>query len=184
MAPGVFIHGGIMDLPKKIFISRRDIMRYKIIFPGELYEDGKEKEVILKPGVAYKTEDKKELEFVANNCKGLGIATMSDLREIKDFIANVQLPELDDPNLTKEKAAKFVWKDEHEDEIVKALKDHGYIVEKIIDVEPEPTEPEPVPEVVEEVVEEAINPFVCDICGKVCKTAAGLKAHMRSHKES
>jgi len=109
--------------PLTFYIVSPEVVRYSLKFP----DTGKI--LILHRGDAYTTEDKTEQEFLSQQ-KYLGVRRFND-KEFRmwatlqfDRIPTVYNALIKD----KKDVEEFVWSSEFENEVIKNLKERGYIV--------------------------------------------------------
>ena len=108
-----------MQIPKKIYISGYDIVSMNLTMPNG-------KKFRMKRGDSFITSDPEELDFFSKQ-KGIAVADI-DIKELKRFIAQVEIPIIENTLITSENADKFKWNTEEEAMVVEKLKERGYTV--------------------------------------------------------
>jgi len=108
--------------PLTFYIVSPEVVKYTLKIP----DTGKI--IILRKGEEYSTEDKHEQDFLSQQ-KYLGVKRLSD-KEFRvwatlqfDKIPTVYNGNISDPKDVEE----FVWSSEFENEVIKKLKERGYI---------------------------------------------------------
>ena len=111
-----------MNLPKKVVLSKVEIMRYEIKFPS-----GK-KLVLGRDNPQYITDDMDELDFLSRQ-KGVAIIDLNDM-EFKNWMTKQpkERPDVRNKNLTPDDIREFKWTTDLEEEAISHLKSKGYSV--------------------------------------------------------
>ena len=108
-----------MQIPKKVYLIGYDVVSMKLTMPNG-------KKFILKRGDVITTSNPEELDFFSKQ-KGLMIVDI-DIKELRKYIAQVNIPVIENTLITPETADKFKWNTEEEAMVIQKLKDAGYII--------------------------------------------------------
>lgn len=105
--------------PKKIAISRLDIVQSEIKFPSG-------KTISLHRNKPYLTHDPEEINF-ASQLKGISVVDLDD-KEFRTYIGSNFVPSITNPGVNEENADEFRWLADREEEVAEELRKRGYIV--------------------------------------------------------
>lgn len=109
-----------MQIPKKVYISNMNMLSFEVELPSGKVLNFQKGE---KP---YITSDKEELKFLSKQ-RGLAITDL-EFKKLKRYFQDLNIPTIDNANIDLSNADKYKWSTKLEKDVMKALKERGYVV--------------------------------------------------------